>query len=818
MKNLYKKTVILLFSLNVCICFAQILPQQANLVLQARSVLIIRGVDPATHTWKNTDVELQALKNELNDYIKKASYNKTWVGTFDITPVYQFTVDPANNAYYTLEQKLKPKAISGGYNVDNYNVVFYLHQSNTDFGGAGALGVGNGNNGTVYAYNALTTSNPGMIHETFHAFGLGHAECIEGESQIFPGVVKGGHDPYHFMGSEGDAVLNSDIPSYMKYVIGWITPTNVEYVANAGAGCITKRLYRSSIVSNYNAQNKYALQLGKNLWISYEPDNSNTRLQTKGLLFHYIPERGSGVSRLLDMKPNSITVLPPGVGSNYLPVIDFWDAALKAGSTFTWEGNIIEIAATGGTGDQKWADVKICNCVAISGDSDNDGVCNSLDVCDGGDDTKDADFDGSPDKCDICPFAPTNDSNTNGICDNIECLNLNADAFDYTTNASLSGLNGGVGFTNPWTSGPMNGSLTILQGSLPFTGVTTRGNKLKFTLNNETGGNKVASRNLTKPFKQGELWVSVLLNATTLKDGGFWIMPNKIQGIAIGKRYGTNIGIDNNGTNINMQQGRVYRLVARYQLKPTGTVVHLWVDRNSDFTDANADATKTYEPILEITNLDLSFESFGNGAMEIDELKFGCDASSITYTPVAIQLSASPTTWQVASGVLNKQVVVTTNAIWKATSNQSWLSLSNASGSSDGTFTMTATPNTTATSRSAIVTITVLGVTKGTVTVNQAGGTLGIATNQTNSDNPPTVFPNPSDDNITLKIPNYDNIQGIVTIKSSTGQELYRIEKNQFNAEGQAIINISQLATGLYFINYQYQDDTSKHHLKIFKK
>ena len=39
-------------------------------------------------------------------------------------------------------------------------------------------------------------------------------------------------------------------------------------------------------------------------------------------------------------------------------------------------------------------------------DSDGDGVCDTDDICDGGDDTADGDADGMPDFCDTCPAHP----------------------------------------------------------------------------------------------------------------------------------------------------------------------------------------------------------------------------------------------------------------------------------------------------------------------------------------------------------------------------------------------------------------------------
>jgi len=57
-----------------------------------------------------------------------------------------------------------------------------------------------------------------------------------------------------------------------------------------------------------------------------------------------------------------------------------------------------------------------CNCVGILADSDGDGVCDGLDVCDGGDDSIDGDNDGIPDFCDGCAL-DCPDSDCDSVCD-----------------------------------------------------------------------------------------------------------------------------------------------------------------------------------------------------------------------------------------------------------------------------------------------------------------------------------------------------------------------------------------------------------------
>jgi uncharacterized repeat protein (TIGR03806 family) len=58
-----------------------------------------------------------------------------------------------------------------------------------------------------------------------------------------------------------------------------------------------------------------------------------------------------------------------------------------------------------------------CNCAGtLTGDADNDGVCDAEDQCPGFDDSLDSDLDGVPDDCDICPgFVDDEDFDGDGV-------------------------------------------------------------------------------------------------------------------------------------------------------------------------------------------------------------------------------------------------------------------------------------------------------------------------------------------------------------------------------------------------------------------
>lgn len=109
--------------------------------------------------------------------------------------------------------------------------------------------------------------------------------------------------------------------------------------------------------------------------------------------------------------------------------------------------------------------------------------------------------------------------------------------------------------------------------------------------------------------------------------------------------------------------------------------------------------------------------TFGRGLWESD--LFGSSASALTVTPATqnVGATAGSTTFSVSSSVT-----------WTATDNQSWLTLSPASGANNGMITATFTANTGSSARTATITVSG-GSQSQTVTVVQegaAGGTLNV--------------------------------------------------------------------------------------------
>ena len=346
-----------------------------DLVLGTKKVLFIRA-ESADIPYTGNPPDITQTFEKANAYFRRNSYGKADVAPFTITPIYEIDL---NQPYYIRGDVLFERA-SRDYNMEDYDI--YVFCDSGDLAGAGGLGVNYGAKGRLWLRSNLLWFHQGNIHEMIHAFGPGHAEGIEGGDISWPGQATGGNDPYYFMGSEGSAGLDADIPAYMKYWIGWLDSNNIIGQATAPSCASVHRIYKHADRPTLENNKKVSIQLGKEFWISYEPDSYNNRIVKKGVLIHNTPTQSPAVTRLIDTSPNSITELPDGLGSNWRSVIDFWDAAMTVGENFELEDTRIEVLREGGSGIDKWVDIRISNTEAAPSISCNDG--NSTTVsCDG---------------------------------------------------------------------------------------------------------------------------------------------------------------------------------------------------------------------------------------------------------------------------------------------------------------------------------------------------------------------------------------------------------------------------------------------------
>lgn len=82
-----------------------------------------------------------------------------------------------------------------------------------------------------------------------------------------------------------------------------------------------------------------------------------------------------------------------------------------------------------------------CDCIGIFMDSDNDGVCDSEDICPGFDDNEDNDSNGIPDSCDV---SNCNIFTISGTTTNVSCGGGNDGSIDLNLPCTPSGGGGGI--------------------------------------------------------------------------------------------------------------------------------------------------------------------------------------------------------------------------------------------------------------------------------------------------------------------------------------------------------------------------------------
>ena len=83
-----------------------------------------------------------------------------------------------------------------------------------------------------------------------------------------------------------------------------------------------------------------------------------------------------------------------------------------------------------------------CNCVGTFLDSDNDGICDADDICNGGNDNMDSDGDGIPDFCDDvdCPFDIGTPCDDNNNCTINDAYNTNCECEGVYFDSDLDGI------------------------------------------------------------------------------------------------------------------------------------------------------------------------------------------------------------------------------------------------------------------------------------------------------------------------------------------------------------------------------------------
>jgi hypothetical protein len=152
-----------------------------------------------------------------------------------------------------------------------------------------------------------------------------------------------------------------------------------------------------------------------------------------------------------------------------------------------------------------------------------------------------------------------------------------------------------------------------------------------------------------------------------------------------------------------------------------GIMIHDYTRRGDEIGPAS------YDIPLEATKdgsltLQWNMETGGGGAgrgCQIAEVWL-IKKQSLSVSPNSLKLGSPPSLTSATLSELIGSISITTNSTWSVTTDSGWLAISPSGGSGNGAIRVLASPNTTVTSRSAIVTFSAEGANPVTVTVTQS--------------------------------------------------------------------------------------------------
>jgi hypothetical protein len=151
-------------------------------------------------------------------------------------------------------------------------------------------------------------------------------------------------------------------------------------------------------------------------------------------------------------------------------------------------------------------------------------------------------------------------------------------------------------------------------------------------------------------------------------------------------------------------------VIAQAQARGNGYIGWSWSGNSG--SGSGLDMTVNFDP-AQLTTWGNRIVNGTNGIKATSVLAsvFGGGTSNLAVAPASLSFG---------SPAASSPVTVTANVSWTVTDNQSWLSVSPASGSNNGSFTVSATANTGTSARTGAVTVSGGGITR-TVSVTQAG-------------------------------------------------------------------------------------------------
>jgi hypothetical protein len=239
--------------------------------------------------------------------------------------------------------------------------------------------------------------------------------------------------------------------------------------------------------------------------------------------------------------------------------------------------------------------------------------------------------------------------------------------FNYTT-GTISGDNGGTGFSNAWGINAGGGTATVTAGSLAYASgansLATNGNKFQLYDVNDSAS-QTASRTFSQTFgtgatATGSVWLAFLANKTSTSRSGTISFGG---GLVFQCNNGSNWQVKTDDTayvaTTAGTQAAQHLFVARVDFTAGTDTVRVWIDPalGTTPTDASADVTIADATGLTLSGVTLSHGPFGNSAqrLDFDELRIGSTYG--TVTPVAGASRPTPTAPRTRSSALRMSTV-----------------------------------------------------------------------------------------------------------------------------------------------------------------
>ena len=220
----------------------------------------------------------------------------------------------------------------------------------------------------------------------------------------------------------------------------------------------------------------------------------------------------------------------------------------------------------------------------------------------------------------------------------------------------------------------------------------------------------------------------IIRNGGATWAGSYLLLAGKID-FSAGTTFKMKIYSPKSGTQVHLKLEGDAGAVAEVQASTT--MADSWENMSWDFS---GHPSNTYNKLTFMFDFGVVGDGSTNSTFYFDDIVLGTNSVGL------LNVSSGSLT---ISGQANstKTFDITSNIGWTVLSDQTWLTSNMSGGSGNSTITLSATANPTIASRTAIVTVSGIGVVSQIITVSQEGGTTGV------SDVPAvrfSIFPNPA--------------------------------------------------------------------------